>query len=100
GGAVEARELAAELFDARRHASMNFADEDGFGVEVARHGPAHAARLIEIDREIVADDASDGPAPSDHAGDRLLVDRVLRRDDIALRRKVRADEKRAPFGVV
>ena len=98
--AVDRREHVAQLLDARRDAAMRLADIDRLDLEIARHGAADMARLVEIDAEIVADDAADGAAPADDARDRLLVDGVLRRDDEAVGREVRADQRRRPFGVV
>ena len=98
--AVDRRQHVAQLLRARRHTAMNLADIDRRGVEVARHGAADASRLVQVDAEIVSDDAADGAAPPDDARDRLLVDRILRRDDEAVGRQIRPDQGRRPFGVV
>src|SRR6476646_11007943 len=85
GGAVNWRKKALKLLDARRHPAVHFTDEERCRVEVARHRPAHVTRFIEVDGEIVSHNASDGPAPADDAGNGLLVDRILRRDDVSPR---------------
>jgi hypothetical protein len=61
--------------------------------------PLHMPRPVEFRRE-QADAAADRLAPADHAGQPLFVDRVLHRNEVAVRRDIGPDQVRRPFGVV
>ena len=100
GHTVDGGEQGGQLLHPRRHPPMHLADDDGGVIPVERHGPADAAGLVQVDREVVGEDAAHRATPADHAGDGLLVDGVLRRHDVALGRQVGPDQHRGPFGVV
>src|SRR5688572_5177399 len=89
-----------QFLDPWCHAPVYLADEEGGRLEVTWHRSANAARFIEIDGKVVSNDASYRPAPSNDAGDRLLVDGILGRDDKSLCREIWPDKSCTPFGVV
>jgi hypothetical protein len=100
GRPVERCKKAMQFLDPWRYASVDFADKEGGGLEVTGHRSANAAWFIEINGKVVSNDASNCPAPPNDAGDRLLVDRILSRDDKSLCREVWPDKSCTPFGVV
>src|SRR5262249_28759112 len=99
-GAVDRGQHRGELLDARGDAPVHLADPEDRVAGTARlDGPGDVAGLLCVDAD-AAGDAADDPSPADYAGDPLLVDAVLERDDEAARRQVLADQRRRPDRVV
>src|SRR6185437_15542687 len=85
--AVDGGDHLGQLFGAFRHPTVHLADaEDGVLRAAFRHRATDMAGLVEIDGNSRGDTA-DRLAPTDDAGDALLVETVLQRNDIAVRRQ-------------
>ena len=98
--AIGVGEQRANLFGALGDAAMYLAGAE-HGVLRARFAGSAGdeARLVEADCDR-AGDRTQGLAPADDAGDRLLVHAVLQRDDIAVGPEILLDHRRRPGGVV